>query len=42
MLRVAAPRAKAVTGKIADREPAKPNSLVAKAYEEIKQKIITL
>ena len=50
--RMGAPRAKtvgnkvvgnkAVGNKIADREPAKPNSLVAKAYEQIKEKIITL
>src|SRR5262245_15284542 len=40
--RIVASRAKPVSGKVADREPAKPNSLVAKAYEEIKEKIITL
>jgi DNA-binding GntR family transcriptional regulator len=45
--RTAASRAKSVssktlTGKALDKEPAKPNSLVAKAYEQIKEKIITL
>jgi GntR family transcriptional regulator, rspAB operon transcriptional repressor len=41
--RIAAARAKAVPAeRAAGRAPAKPNSLVAKAYEEIKEKIITL
>ena len=45
--RIAAPRAKTVssrtlTSKTLDKESAKPNSLVAKAYEQIKEKIITL
>ena len=41
--RVAAARAKAApAARAAGRAPAKPNSLVAKAYEEIKEKIITL
>ena len=37
-----APRPKTADNKTADKEPAKPNSLVAKAYEQIKEKIITL
>jgi GntR family transcriptional regulator, rspAB operon transcriptional repressor len=41
--RIAAARAKAApAARVAGRVPAKPNSLVAKAYEEIKEKIITL
>jgi DNA-binding GntR family transcriptional regulator len=41
--RIAPARANAAAaGKAAGRAPAKPNSLVAKAYEEIKEKIITL
>jgi GntR family transcriptional regulator, rspAB operon transcriptional repressor len=41
--RIAAARAKAAPAERAvGRAPAKPNSLVAKAYEEIKEKIITL
>jgi DNA-binding GntR family transcriptional regulator len=41
--RIAAGRAKAApAARAAGRAPAKPNSLVAKAYEEIKEKIITL
>ena len=41
--RIAAGRAKAApAARPAGRAPAKPNSLVAKAYEEIKEKIITL
>jgi DNA-binding GntR family transcriptional regulator len=41
--RIASARASAAAaGKAAGQAPAKPNSLVAKAYEEIKEKIITL
>jgi DNA-binding GntR family transcriptional regulator len=41
--RIAPARANAApAARAAGREPAKPNSLVAKAYEEIKEKIITL
>jgi GntR family transcriptional regulator, rspAB operon transcriptional repressor len=41
--RIAEARAKAApAARVAGRAPAKPNSLVAKAYEEIKEKIITL
>src|SRR3982074_1440672 len=46
-LKIAPPRAelagnKVSAAKVSAKEPAKPNSLVAKAYEEIKEKIITL
>src|SRR5258705_13105287 len=45
--KIAPPRAelagnKVSAAKVSAKEPAKPNSLVAKAYEEIKEKIITL
>src|SRR5262245_8793175 len=36
------PRTRTADNGAADKDPAKPNSLVAKAYEEIKEKIITL
>src|SRR5262249_51800389 len=40
--KIVAPRAKMFSAKPPAKEPAKANSLVAKAYEQIKEKIITL
>jgi len=40
--KIVAPRAKVSAANLPAKEPAKANSLVAKAYEQIKEKIITL
>jgi DNA-binding GntR family transcriptional regulator len=42
MPKAVVPRAKVSAGGLTGKEPAKANSLVAKAYEQIKEKIITL